>query len=318
MRFHGSSFMGRTIKVEPIRDHPKKGRVRVPERMVSYVSGAAKKTRDGRANSMRRIARLEKPKEKKQQQKNRKKVDRRSERKRVEFKLSDPDQEELLRASRRGYVTLDGTGYRRGRKTSTLACAHRQWSDEREKPQIVLCKASGGRPLDCVIVDLSPLRMKSAVGADLVDEFLVKWKAQIITAAANSDMELRSDYLEDNCETLTNLEDEEECGLIEPDEEMLEYVVELTDEDSWATASIANLPVVSMGVFEGERSKAKAMARELALLWDIPEEPVIPESSNSQNSRKGNWKGKKQRRNKKDENRRRRRNDARDLNFFML
>merc|ERR1712238_575120 len=73
-------------------------------------------------------------------------------------------------------------------------------------PQIVLCKASGGRRLDCVIVDLSPLRKqnkgtkKDSNDASLL--FLYKWKQQIFSAAATAGMELRKDYLEDNCETL--------------------------------------------------------------------------------------------------------------------
>ena len=34
---------------------------------------------------------------------------------------------------------------------------------------------------------------------------------------------------------------------------------------------ISKVPVISMGVFEGERAKAKAMARELASLWELPQ-----------------------------------------------
>jgi hypothetical protein len=295
--------MGRDLKVEPIRDHPKKGRVRVPERMVSYVSGAAKTTRDGRVNTMRRISGSEEKTNVKQP--NKKKASKKK-KKQPQFKLTELEQEELQRASRRGYVTLDGTGYRRGRKTSSLACAHRQFCDEREKPQIVLCKASGGRPLDCVIVDVSPLRMTNAV-----DDVLVKWKAQIITAATNEDMELRSDYLEDNCEALLTFEDEGR-DLLTLEEEPLQYAITLTDEDSWATEPISTLPVLSMGVFEGERSKAKAMARELALLWGIPEELAAANDSRSSS----NSKGRKQKHSKKDENRRRRSN-GKELDFFF-
>jgi hypothetical protein len=46
--------MKHNLKVELIRDDPKRGRVRVPECTVSYyVAGAAKKTSDGRTNNMR-------------------------------------------------------------------------------------------------------------------------------------------------------------------------------------------------------------------------------------------------------------------------
>jgi hypothetical protein len=64
--------MGRNLKVEPIRDVNKKSRVRVPERMVSYVAGVAKKTSDGRTNTMRRIAHME-PNNKKGSNKGKKK-----------------------------------------------------------------------------------------------------------------------------------------------------------------------------------------------------------------------------------------------------
>ena len=42
VRFHGVEFMGRKLRVEEIRDDPRKGRVKVPEKIVSYVLGAAK------------------------------------------------------------------------------------------------------------------------------------------------------------------------------------------------------------------------------------------------------------------------------------
>lgn len=293
--------MGQDMKVEPIRDHPTKGRVRVPGRLVEYVSGAAKKTRDGRTNTMRRVARVEEAEKKKKQRikavNKKKKMDRRKKQKKLQpFKLNETEEKEFERSYRRGYVTLDGTGYRRGRKTSSLACAHRQYCDQREKPHIVLCKASGGRPLDCVIVDLSPLRTTSAVGAN---DFLVKWKTQILTAATNADMELRTDYLEDNCLTLST-----EGEGIELNEGQ--------SEDSWATKPISKLPVLSLGVFEGERSKAKAMARELALLWEIPEEPPASNDSSSDGIKNKARKAK----HKKDATPRRRRNNAQDL-FLM-
>jgi hypothetical protein len=209
-----------------------------------------------------------------------------------------------------------------------------------ERPQIVLCKASGGRPLDCVIVDLSPLRLFSAT---FCDTFLVTLKTQILTAAANADMELRTDYRQDNCENLlTLLEDDDDvmnnddvdCDFLS-EQESVEYVIELTDEDSWATDPISKLPVLSMGVFEGERAKAKAMARELALLWEIPQDGdmaslTITETTAVANSNKehsvadvttNNTNGRKQKRynNKKDENRRRRRNSisSNEMDFFF-
>mmetsp|Transcript_25318 Transcript_25318/g.59250 ORF Transcript_25318/g.59250 Transcript_25318/m.59250 type:complete len:173 (+) Transcript_25318:775-1293(+) len=112
-------------------------------------------------------------------------------------RLSESDQRAFERASRQGFVTLEGTGYRRGRKSSALANLHREWCDKRSKPQIVLCKASGGRPLDNVIVDLSPLRL-GILSPDGMDAAILKYKKQIIKAAEASGMVLRSDYIEDN------------------------------------------------------------------------------------------------------------------------
>jgi hypothetical protein len=337
LRFHGREWNGRAIKVEPIVDHPRGGRVRVPEKIVSYVSGEAKYTRDGKVNTMRRIAQTKTQYEQQQnrlrQQHLAKKRKKRAEQGQAQqlqqniprptsttklvAKLSPSCQEEFLRASRKGYVSLPSTGFRRGRKSSSLACAHRQWCDDRQVPQIVLCKASGGRPLDNVIVDLSPLRIPKAMMATSSSsssspgvsyDFLLMWKLQIMTAATNADMVLRTDYLQDNCEVVSALEDDsydeeddddeyqdEETVLLSSgdeeeidDEEPLDgdtldppfsssgYVLTLTEEFTALSSrtSINKLPVLSMGVFEGERSKAKAMAKELALLWDIPQEPT--------------------------------------------
>ena len=263
------------------------GRVRVPEQMVAYVMGSAKRTRDGRPNDMRKIARIEEAEKKRTVQSNGNKNEKplRKRPKAKVYKLNEQEQEEMNRACRKGYVTLDGTGYRRGRNSNELACAHRQWCDEHETPQIVLCKASGGRPLDNIIVDLSPLRLES----EFIDNFLIQIKAQIMTAATNAGMILRGDYVEDNCEALsTYMEDEYDARENCVTDYDMEYVLTVTESDSWLTLPIGKLPVLSMGVFEGERSNAKAMARELAHLWHIPDEPPEAELEKvSRNKRKG-------------------------------
>ena len=230
--------------------------------MVTFACGEQKKTRDGRVNNLRRISRDDVERlSRGQPSKNRGYGSRN-----VPHRLNEEERQEMDRASRRGYVMLAGTGYRRGRKGSPLANIHRQWCDAREKPQIILCKASGGRPLDNIIVDLSPLRINGLFDdpAD-VEDFLVKWKAQILVAAENAGMELRDDYVEDNTIDIGIDVDEDDN-----EETRTEYTT-IVDVEAWATQPIWRLPVVSMGVFEGERAKAKAMAKELATLWDIPE-----------------------------------------------
>jgi len=179
-------------------------------------------------------------------------------------RLNDNEQKAFQRAEKAGFVTLDGTGYRRGRKGSPLGNIHRQWCDARAKPQIVFCKASGGRPLDNVIVDLAPLRM-NALSDDsiVVDGFLSEWKAQILVAAENAGMILKPEYEEDNTETL-RLDMEEEDD-VDSDDEFFSLTI---DPTTWATEPIWRLPAVSIGVFEGERANAKNMAKELAVLWE--------------------------------------------------
>merc|ERR1712045_285915 len=39
--------------------------------------------------------------------------------------------------------------------------------------------------------------------------------------------------------------------------------------EKWAVEPIWRLPVISIGVFEGERPKAKAMVKELASVWEL-------------------------------------------------
>jgi hypothetical protein len=349
--------------VEEIRDHPKMGRVKVPERMVSYVVGQVKRAPktannngsnnnnannkgNGNISSLRSIARLDKQKkvplspkqlEKRKQLKEQKKLQAQ-----LQFPLTTAQEGELLRASRRGYLVVDGTSLSRDRTVNSLACAHRQYCDERERPQIVLCKAisragSKQSPLDCLIVDLSPLRLTSAVGREWVDDFLTKWKTQILAAAAKAGMELRTEYREDNCHSLEVVDDcasqdmdpgiSDHIALVNLLEHTSHYTITLTDEDSWATEPISRLPVVSMGIFEGERTKAKTMAKELAELWDLPMEPLdlvegeveemmstataiqVGTTSDGKKPR-----GNTDRRHRKDENRRQRRNDQRYLN----
>ncbi|CAJ1933206.1 unnamed protein product [Cylindrotheca closterium] len=348
LRFHNAELQGKPLKVEEIRDHPKKGRVRVPEKMVAYVIGGikngSKSSRKNQVNTMRQVrsqTKLQKKIKRKEKIKNKrnnktkpfshpattstmmmdsvpevqvqiqinepppptKKQRRPSQQKAERYKLTSKEQEELQRALRKGYVTLEGTGFRRGRKSSNLACAHRQWCClQASKPQIVLCKASGGRPLDCLIVDLSPLRerllllllqhndddddgvvLENAVvhhnhnnngfllgeqeeeqeeqenqeeeSTTSDNELLWRlWNGPIIQAAQNAGMELRTDYIQDN--TLSDLS----------------AFQDLQDElVGFGNLPISQLPSISMGVFEGERSQAKAMARELANLWEIPQ-----------------------------------------------
>ena len=371
LRFNGCEWRGQAIKVEPIRDNPKVGRVRVPERMVQYVTGSVKKTRDGRTNTMRRIARHEEQAQREKQQENKKKRKQQQKQKEQQnssiacmvSRLSVSDQQEFLRAIRKGFVSLEGTGYRRGRKSSNLACVHRQWCDENEVPQIILCKASGGRPLDNVIVDLSPLRVSAMLLSNsnseieqqpnlalIDDDFLLEWKVQIMTTATEAGMDFRTDYVQDNCAQLSACDEdafEDGCdfgfdtddvesslalkGNVCGSEDTVnlqgrqEYVITLTDSDFSASSKpISQLPVLSMGVFEGERSMAKTMARNLVNLWEIPQEPskgLLEQIKSSCSDADAGRRGGKQRKRKSNTNnqdeRRRQRRQLDNLEFYF-
>jgi len=251
LHFNGTILQGKELRVEAIRTYGP--RVKVPEQLVTFTVGSVKKTRDGKVNTMRRVTTTDQPAKK-----------RGHGSRKVSHRLNESERAAFERSERVGFVTLAGTGYRRGRKSSSLGNAHREWCDARGKPQIILCKASGGRPRDNVIVDLSPLRLGAlSTGDTLLDDSLTKWKMDILTAAENSGMTLVVDYVEDNTETIRGEDDDDD-----DDESMLSHGV---NGASWSTDPIWKLPAISIGVFEGERSNAKAMAKELAILWDTME-----------------------------------------------
>lgn len=230
--------------------------------MVAYVIGTSTKVKDGSKNGLRRISRDDVERLSRGQPSKQKGYGSRN----VPHRLNEQERAELERAARRGYVTLAGNGNRRTRKGSPLANIHRQWCDARGKPQIMLLKAVGGLPVDKVIVDLSPLRLNAQFdGRRQIDSFLIKWKTEILSAVQNAGMEL---------EVTTDLEDEDFDG----DADDNDYVMTIDEatQEAWATKPIWKLPVVSMGTFSGDRSNAKAMAKELALLWEIPEEGKLP------------------------------------------
>ena len=213
--------------MEPIKDIPGRGRVRVPEKLVSYVTGKVKKIRGGEVNTMRRAStsnararaghsrsrngvenhaagdspnkRTRQPSKKKR---GRPVVGSSNNSSRNYYKDNDAlshwnqglnaqERDELDRAARRGYLTLDqrsnsSKGNVPKGKHSRLITVHRRWCDAREQPQIVHYKAAGKRYEDVcdeVVVDLSSLRRIVSKNEE--------WKTQIIKAASTAGMELR-------------------------------------------------------------------------------------------------------------------------------
>lgn len=60
-----------------------------------------------------------------------------------------------------GYLPVRGTGYRKGRKGNPLPNIYRQWCDAKAQACIVIEQDLIGNGKDCVVVDLSPLRVTS-------------------------------------------------------------------------------------------------------------------------------------------------------------
>merc|ERR1719491_932861 len=144
----GVTVGGRRILVEMVRGG--EPTVRVPVALVRYTLGEEKPVRGRKKKNQRGTSGERK-------ERGTKGGGGRS----TDKKQHNPsDNGELLRAAKRGFVTLTSTAFRRGRSSSTTACLHRSSCDERNVSQIVHCKASGGRRLDHLIVDLSTLREK--------------------------------------------------------------------------------------------------------------------------------------------------------------
>lgn len=255
--------------------------------MVSYVSGSVKKTRDGKVNSMRtarNYSREAKKKKKKLKAKVRKALTRKGSNR---LRLSQSDQKELLRACKKGYLTLDGRNAGHGSlanlcssdalKGNKMAMAHRDWCDERAKPSIILYKASGRHSrelLDYIVVDLSPLR----------EQVSPKWTTETSDAAVSAGMDLRKTEDEEGCSIVSR---ENSASVLVPDQVDKKHAVVIRQP-------ISSLPFVSMGFFVGERSKAKVMAKHLAQLWELPEleerneagedDPHVPQNGRYQNN----------------------------------
>ena len=299
MRFHGYEWRGHALKVECVRDdHPKMGCVRVPESLVEYVAGrrtlkkyngaSSSSSSAGQHALLRRISRDDVDRLSRGQPAKRKGCGSRN----VPHRLNEPERAELDRAASKGYVAVAGTGNRRPRKGSPLLNLHRQWCDARAKPQIVLYKAVGGNAVDQVIIDLAPLRLHGLFETDAgVEEFLIQRKTDMLREAYNAGMELREsihwEYEEEEDDQVENsnadMEDDEE----NIDGSSTSYTITILEsaQKAWATQPIWKLPVISMGVFEGERSKAKTMAAALAKAWEIPE-PEAPPSQGGAKTRR--------------------------------
>lgn len=286
IRFDGYEWNNRKLKVQPIIDHPTYGRVRVPEKFVAFVCGPVKRasrsyTKD---KSLRRVSRDDVDRLSRGQPSKKKGFGSRN----VAHRLNDEERAEFDRAARKGFLVVNGSsGVRRARKGSPLINIHRQWCDARAKPQIIVYKTSNGRMGDILVVDISPVRLHGLDNVDDANELTVQWRGDISTAAAANEMDLTT--------AGNNDDDDDDKGEeeAESDESLVEcnneddidesdcvngflLVVDEKNPEAWATRPIWQLPTVPLGKYIGTRSNAKAMAKELATLWEVPEINAAP------------------------------------------
>ncbi|GMI14761.1 hypothetical protein TrVE_jg7324 [Triparma verrucosa] len=176
----------------------------------------------------------------------------------VPHRLNSEERAEFERSERRGYLRIDGTGYRRERKGSPLCNVWRQHCDSVGKPVVIMMKASGraggGRTevgADSVVVDWSTLRDPSN------EDTRKQIDIDVAKAAADNNMELKE------------LDEEEELS----DTAFNDPVFK------WDADPIWKLPALNLS-YEGQRSSAQAMCKALALHFDTMKkneegEPVL-------------------------------------------
>jgi len=230
----------RRLRLEEIQDKP--NRVRVPEKLVYYAVGQEKRTRDGTKNTMRKannIRNVEKGD-------TARKSSRRLRAKKTSLPttssllctLNDSDKVAFERACRKGYISLDG--YYRSR--SPLLSTHRIWCNSQDTPQMILRKGFSGKVLDDFIIDFSPISNNDSIE----DEFLTSWKMNLMTIAENLGMTLKS--VTDNGIDLERND------------------IGYTDAE-WDDAEGCDIET-SRFLFEGPRESSKAMARQVASMWE--------------------------------------------------
>jgi hypothetical protein len=244
--------------------------VRVPERLVAYVRGvkAVRRILNEEQQTPTSASAPKKSKAKASKSWSPPKPNSSSSKQKLYRHLKPDQQAELDRALAKGFLVLDNPKH-----SPRLVDIHRRCCDARGKPQVMVVKGRGGHALDRVLVDLSPLRLQGVF--DDPSFFLVKWKADIFAAAVAAGTDLLDGYDQEACE-LECAEGIEFEGYEGSDEWTCAYTVTIDGVSSYATKPISKLPPLSVGIFVGERPQAKAMAKELADKWDLPD-PAIKE-----------------------------------------
>lgn len=275
----GLEWRGKQIDVQEIRRDLV---VKVPERLVAYVRGFKAVRRilqEQRTAPSPSPSSPKKPKVKAAKSWSPPKSSSSSTKQKLYRHLKPDQQAELDRALFKGFLVLDTPKH-----NPRLVDIHRQCCDARGKPQVMVVKGKGGHMLDRVLIDLSPLRLQGLV--DNPHAFLVKWKADIMAAAVGAGVKLLANYDQETCER--DCEVEGDVGEEDNGDWTCAYTVTIDSKVSaFASKSISKIPPLSVGIFAGDRPQAKAMAKELAEVWDLADPSVKEQRTEDRAKRQG-------------------------------
>lgn len=307
IRTRGQEWRGRELDVQEVRRDLV---VRVPERLVAFVKGVKAVRRilqEERQSSSSTAPPVKKPKVKaaKSWSPPKSSTPSSSSNRKLYRHLKPEQQAELDRALLKGFLVLDAPKH-----NPRLVDIHRRCCDARGVPQVMVVKGRGsGRwALDRVLVDLSPLRLQAVF--DDPDSFLVRRKIDIFSAATATGMELlrgdqeacELDCAREAAESETEVGADLVVGGSNDDDNhwTCAYAVTIDtgkNNNAYASKPISKLPPLSVGIFVGDRPQAKAMAKELSDVWELPD-PAVQEQRDEERTRRQQVQGKAPRRNR--------------------
>lgn len=156
-------------------------------------------------------------------------------------------------ARRKGFLEVEGSGWRSQRREAPLLNTYRSLCDARGQASIVLHKGNTG--MDELVVDLSPLRNPDMFH-QIAQTCLEQQEGGEVVFQGSSQTEERN-------------------GQEEEDLSLTLSIVDQTESLPWETRPIYQLPPYCIS-WELPRSDAKALAKTMAKHFDTIEQNVIP------------------------------------------
>jgi hypothetical protein len=179
-------------------------------------------------------------------------------------------------ARRKGYLEVEGSGWRSQRRDAPLLNTYRSWCDARAQVSIVLHKSSIG--IDELVLDLSPLRNPTTFDR-VAQVCLEEVQRSGVVAIQGSRTMLKADD-DDTLESLPTMTPGTEDN---QSTDMKSIKSEGNDDEAtsaWESRPIYQLPPYHV-TWELSRGDAKAIAKSLATLFDTKEENKPVGSSSS-------------------------------------